>query len=169
MQNIGNRIIRLREANNLTQAEMAERLGVSRQTVSSWESGRTCPGANMLQEICNAFEVDLNCLITQSPNFHKTKRRNHKMLAKRFLLAASVLICAAHIVFSFLGKVHFFHVLICPLLIMFIHLIIQVAFSNSINNNDFTMIAGYKKTDSVKKTAAILNSIGLFTGIVAVV
>lgn len=91
------------------------------------------------------------------------------MNAKRFLLAASVVLCTIHVVFSFMGKVSFFHVLICPLFIMFVQLIMHIAFSNSIKNNDFTMIAGYKKTDPVKKTAGILNSIGLFTGIVAVV
>ncbi|QWA26362.1 helix-turn-helix domain-containing protein [Streptomyces sp. JCM17656] len=34
---------RLREAGALTQAQVAERMGVSRETVRAWESGRTTP------------------------------------------------------------------------------------------------------------------------------
>ncbi|WP_405519953.1 helix-turn-helix transcriptional regulator [Streptomyces tsukubensis] len=34
---------RLREARSLTQAQLAERLGVTRETIRSWESGRTEP------------------------------------------------------------------------------------------------------------------------------
>jgi transcriptional regulator with XRE-family HTH domain len=34
---------RLREAGSLTQAQVAERVGVSRETVRSWETGRTNP------------------------------------------------------------------------------------------------------------------------------
>ena len=71
MESIGNKIFKLRETHNLTQAEMAERLGVSRQTISSWESGRTFPGANMLQEIQDSFGVDL--LMEQAPDFLRDK------------------------------------------------------------------------------------------------
>lgn len=167
MQSIGNKILKLREAQNMTQAEMAEHLGVSRQTISSWESGRTFPGANMLQEMRNLFGVDL--LMEQNFDSYQTKKGGYKMIAKRLLLLTTVLLSIVHLVGSFLDKVSFLHVLICPMLIMFIYLIMHIAFSNSIKTNDFTMIAGYKKSDSDKMTASSLSSIGLFTGIIAVV
>lgn len=167
MQNIGKNILKLRETQNMTQAEMADRLGVSRQTISSWESGRTFPGANMLQEMRNIFGEDP--LSEQNSDSYETKKGGDRMIAKRLLLLSTILLSVVHLVGSFLGKVSFLLVLICPMLIMFIYLIMHIAFSNSIITNDFTMIAGYKKSDSDKMTASSLSSIGLFTGIIAVV
>ena len=66
MEDLGTRIFRLREANHLSQAELADRIGVSRQTISSWESGRTIPGANMLQEIGKVFGLDINDMFDES-------------------------------------------------------------------------------------------------------
>ena len=40
---IGNQITYLRRQNNLTQEELAEKLGVSVQTISKWENGHTLP------------------------------------------------------------------------------------------------------------------------------
>lgn len=40
---IGNKILILRKQNNLSQEELAEKVGVSRQTISKWELGETSP------------------------------------------------------------------------------------------------------------------------------
>lgn len=90
------------------------------------------------------------------------------MLSKRFLLLATVLLTLVHLMGTFLRDVPFYCVLICPLFIMFIQLIMHVSFSNSIKTGDFSMIAGYKKTDSVKKTVSVLISVELYCGIVAI-
>ena len=39
----------IREKNNLTQDQMAERIGVTRQAVSRWETGETQPNTEMLK------------------------------------------------------------------------------------------------------------------------
>lgn len=39
----GDKLIRLRKKNGLSQEELAEKLGVSRQSVSKWESNNTYP------------------------------------------------------------------------------------------------------------------------------
>jgi transcriptional regulator with XRE-family HTH domain len=36
---LSEKILKLRKANNLSQEQLAERLGVSRQSISKWESG----------------------------------------------------------------------------------------------------------------------------------
>ena len=43
---LSEKIIRLRKGRGLSQEELAERLGVSRQAVSRWESGTALPDAN---------------------------------------------------------------------------------------------------------------------------
>lgn len=54
---IGNNIKKWREFRNLKQAELAEMIGVSDKTVSSWEINRTEPKMGMVEKICTA----LNC------------------------------------------------------------------------------------------------------------
>ncbi len=167
MEDLGTRIFRLREANHLSQAELADRIGVSRQTISSWESGRTIPGANMLQEIGKVFGLDINDMFDQKVNNEKYKTRR-KYMINSILVVVIILLTTAHLICAFLHLVHFFCVLVCPLFIMFMQLIIFVGFRSSINSNDFTMIAGYKRTDSPQKTTSTLRSIGLLSSIVAV-
>ena len=54
---IGDNIKMWREKRNLRQAELAELIGVSDKTVSSWEINRTEPKMGMIEKICSA----LNC------------------------------------------------------------------------------------------------------------
>lgn len=44
----GDRISFLRKLKGLTQAQLAEKLGISAQAVSKWESGLSCPDIMML-------------------------------------------------------------------------------------------------------------------------
>ena len=54
---IGNNIKKWREIRNMKQIELAELVGVSDKTVSSWEINRTEPKMGMVEKICKA----LNC------------------------------------------------------------------------------------------------------------
>ena len=44
--NLGQKIASLRKKNNLSQEELAERIGVTRQTISKWELEETTPDIN---------------------------------------------------------------------------------------------------------------------------
>ena len=57
MTKVSKTIKRARNRLNLTQDALAERVHVTRQTVSSWETGRTQPDLEMLQLLCAALEV----------------------------------------------------------------------------------------------------------------
>ena len=41
--NLGNKIMTLRKKNNMSQEELAEKVGVTRQTISKWELEETSP------------------------------------------------------------------------------------------------------------------------------
>lgn len=47
---------------NITQAELAETVGVSRNTIVSIENGRYCPSAKLALQICNALEKNFEDL-----------------------------------------------------------------------------------------------------------
>ena len=53
----GEKIYKLRKKKGLTQEELADRVGVSRQAVSKWENGETYPETEKLIELCNLFGV----------------------------------------------------------------------------------------------------------------
>ncbi len=49
----------LRKEKNITQEELAEKMGVSRRTVSRWETGSNMPDMDILIDISDFYEVDL--------------------------------------------------------------------------------------------------------------
>ena len=53
----------LREKNHLTQEQMAERLVVTRQAVSRWETGETQPNTETLKLLSKEFGVSINTLL----------------------------------------------------------------------------------------------------------
>ena len=61
--NFGEQIKKLRKTHNITQQEMSERLGVSRQAISHWENDRNLPDIEMLITISKVFSISLDELI----------------------------------------------------------------------------------------------------------
>ena len=57
------KIVELRKAKGLSQEELAEQLGVSRQAVSRWELGNTLPDIPNLVQLCGIFEVSADYLV----------------------------------------------------------------------------------------------------------
>ena len=55
----GTTIKQLREKRNLTQAELAEKIGVSSKTVSKWETGRGLPDISLLQPLAQALGISV--------------------------------------------------------------------------------------------------------------
>ena len=60
----GNVIKELREKCQLTQAELAERIGVSDKTVSKWETAKGYPDISLLEPIAGALGVSMTELVT---------------------------------------------------------------------------------------------------------
>lgn len=60
---IGNRIRKYREECNMTQKQLAERIGVSNSRVSNWEQGLNRPDADILAAVCVALDVSPSLLL----------------------------------------------------------------------------------------------------------
>lgn len=56
----------LRSRQGMTQEQLAERLDVSRQSVSKWESGASYPEMETILKICDLFHIDLDTLLRGS-------------------------------------------------------------------------------------------------------
>lgn len=60
---IGNFIGKKRKEQNLTQAQLAEKLGVSNKTVSKWENGKCMPDYGVIQPLCTELGVTVSELM----------------------------------------------------------------------------------------------------------
>ena len=60
---IGNKILELRKKENLSQEELAEKVGVARQTISKWELGETAPDIKQAKQLANIFNVSVDELV----------------------------------------------------------------------------------------------------------
>lgn len=63
MGNFQNIFKRLRTSSKLTQAEMAEKLGISRSTIGMYETGAREPDFETLEKIADFFNVDIDYLL----------------------------------------------------------------------------------------------------------
>lgn len=62
---IGKFIAELRKENNMTQAELGDRLGVTNKTVSRWENGNYMPDISLIKEMCQLFHISVNDFISR--------------------------------------------------------------------------------------------------------
>ena len=62
--NIGERITLLRKEKDISQAELAKRLEVSRQAVSKWEQGTSSPDTNKLIQLAKILDTEVEYLAT---------------------------------------------------------------------------------------------------------
>ena len=60
---LGSNIASLRKQNNITQEALAQKLGVTNQAVSKWESDICCPDVTLLPKIADIFDVSIDALI----------------------------------------------------------------------------------------------------------
>lgn len=61
---IGNFIQEKRKEKNITQLELAERLGVTDRAVSKWENGICLPDAGTMPELCSILDISINDLFS---------------------------------------------------------------------------------------------------------
>lgn len=66
--NLGKKIAELRKKNNLSQEELAEKVGVARQTISKWEIGDTTPDINQVKIISKIFNISIDELVDNDIN-----------------------------------------------------------------------------------------------------
>ena len=64
MVKMGSFLAELRKENNLTQAELGEKLGVTNKTISRWETGNYMPPVEMLEELSNMYGMTINELLS---------------------------------------------------------------------------------------------------------
>ncbi|MCX4248223.1 MAG: helix-turn-helix transcriptional regulator [Bacilli bacterium] len=63
---IGSFIMELRKKKNMTQKELADKLGITDRAISKWENGRGLPDHSLILDLANILGVSVNELLTGS-------------------------------------------------------------------------------------------------------
>ena len=90
--NLGDKLIKLRKENKISQEEFAEKLGVSRQTVSNWENYKNYPDISTIVKISELYNISLDILLKgdlEMINNLDTKIKNSKKY-KNILLVIGI-------------------------------------------------------------------------------
>ena len=86
--NIADRIQNLRKSKGISQEELADKIGVSRQAVSKWESGQSIPDIEKIILLSDFFETTTDYLLK---GIESAKETDNKWDAKVFSIAGTTL------------------------------------------------------------------------------
>ena len=108
---IGKKITDLRKKNGFSQEELADKVGVARQTISKWELGETSPDLKQAKELSKIFNVSLdeltdndikNVLVEKTTNTEKLAGLILKLIKFMvvFIIVVPILLIALRILFK---------------------------------------------------------------------
>ena len=63
-EKIGKFILTLRKEKNMTQMELADKLGITDRAISKWENGRGMPDLSLIKPLCEALNISVNELLS---------------------------------------------------------------------------------------------------------
>jgi len=73
---IGEKIANLRNSRGISQEELAEKISVSRQSVSKWEMDQALPGIDKVLQLSDYFSVSTDALLSDKQEIKK-KAKSH--------------------------------------------------------------------------------------------
>ena len=108
---IGNRIISLRKAQQFSQEDIAEKIGVSRQSVSKWETDACAPDAYNLIALAKVLDTSVEYIVTGKANAEATTQTNKGSLDTKNLAILGFILLAGGFIMAILGM--FLHEIWC--------------------------------------------------------
>lgn len=98
---IGNRIKKYRESNNLSQEELADKIFVSRQTLSNWENNKFYPDIKSITMLSNIFDVSLDDFIKgdleeMKERIKESDKNNFKVLSWIYTFELLIMVLSAY-------------------------------------------------------------------------
>lgn len=126
----GNKIKSVRQDKGLTQKDIAEKLHVSRKTISSWETGRSYPDIGTLVELSDIYQISLDKLLREDTTMIKHyDKQDAATRHDRLLGTGSYYLNIVLLFVTFLAETKLFHPELKYMpLILFINLIVLVSY-----------------------------------------
>ena len=159
-KNLADNIVTLRKKHGLSQEQFAEKISVSRQTVSNWERGIAVPDVETINLIAKLLDTDLSAIVNGENS--GTEKQKDTLRCRTALLLASAALMIVHFILAFSGKIYMLPVVIVPGLLVGLSALIHFAFRHTTAQNDFSIIAGFdKKMDNIEIVRKQLATIDL--------
>lgn len=155
--NFGQNLRNLRKSKGISQEELAERVRVSRQSVSKWETGEAYPEMNNILELCKIFHCHINDLVNDNildidsldedvkmsaVKFKKEKQKQMKGISKVLSIFGKVAGIVARVAIGF--------VIVAMIGIPFLFKDIDVKDGKLISNNKNIQIVEYDNGTDVR-------------------
>jgi len=84
MSDLGKRIQELRKQTGLTQAQLAEKIGISHTQLTRYESKGVQPPADVLERLANVFDTSIDYLVRGNKSEHVENALKDAELVKEF-------------------------------------------------------------------------------------
>ena len=81
---IGQFIASCRKEQGMTQANLAERLGITDRAVSKWETGKSLPDSGIMLELCGLLHISVNELLSGEKIMTEAYNKKAHELAAKF-------------------------------------------------------------------------------------
>lgn len=105
---IGEKIYSLRKEHNLSQEDLANELNVSRQTVSKWETGESCPDFDKIVPLCEIFGISTEELLRNRKIENKSIIQEEKVdVTKATLICISIFLYFVALITIVVGEEYF--------------------------------------------------------------
>lgn len=163
--NIAKRISEIRKQSGISQEKLAELVGVSRQAVTKWESGKANPDTENLLRLAEIFGVSVDELCREDPSIKPLPKINP------LVAAAPPLIFVFYLIYAVASGSLEAGALICLFVICFpMSLFVQLFFSAAIKTGDFSMLAGFDSSVeyNVPEVKRYLAGLSYFIGIITI-
>ena len=171
----GENLYNLRIKKKLSQEKLAEKIGVSRQSVSKWENGSAYPEMNRILELCKIFHCGLNDLVNDTildidsldeeikmsvVKFNKEKQRKLKFASNAISICSKVL----QVITIIISAVLFVSMFFVPKVVNNVNVSGDsiIIFENNIHIDEITgnaitqVLSEYSKTEIILYTEIIL-------------
>ena len=115
-EKIGKFIYECRKNKNLTQEQLAEKIGVTSKSISRWENGNTMPDYSLLKDLCSELDISINELLSgeeiKESEYMMKAEENFIYLKKKVditlkLLRIITYTCAGILLFLFFLNMYF--------------------------------------------------------------
>ncbi|MBR3890935.1 MAG: helix-turn-helix transcriptional regulator [Bacilli bacterium] len=78
---IGKFIAECRKKQNLTQSQLAEKLGITDRAISKWENGRAMPDSSLMLDLCSILNISVNDLLSgEVIGMENNDKKNEQLL-----------------------------------------------------------------------------------------
>lgn len=174
---LGGRLFELRKSKNLTQDEVAEKLKVTRQTISKWETNQSTPDFDKIIPLCELFEIGVEELVTgKKPNenhneIQNTNNNEEKIVTKQEIKEKSAKVVSSSI-FIYIVAIAF---IIIAILVLHANLFVAssiflllIGWATARIIKNYMSMPKFEKTKEEKKQGKIIKQINGIIGSICV-